>query len=251
MHQITKKSRFFGMLCRTALFQDVSPKTARAAFGDDGCRCFSVSAGEVLPLWRSVGLVCAGEVRAYRYTAAGSKILLNTFQRGDLFGMPTAFLQTSVPLARIYAKRTSTILYLEMSLMRKLLAEDEKLSENYIACLSSKVAFLTQRLAVASGGTAQQRLAAWLLSQRLNEDSSLYLPCSIANLSGLLGISRASLYRAMENLQSAGLLQQRGRRIQITDRRVMAVFLGYTDLENVNREEEQLEPPKNRRREAD
>ncbi|MCH3972198.1 MAG: Crp/Fnr family transcriptional regulator [Oscillospiraceae bacterium] len=229
MLQLEKKDRFFTMLRRAPLFENIPEQEVSAAFQDNGCRCCSFTAGEKLPLWRCVGLVCSGELCAYQRTASGGEILMNDFQRNDVFGLAGTFLRREEPLSLMRAKRASIAMFLALPLLRELFTKDERIAENYIAYLSGRVAFLTQRLRVASGGTAQQRLVVWLLAQQVGEDGVLCLPCSLSSLSGLLGISRASLYRALDDLENADLLEQNGRRIRLLNREKMASFVGYIE----------------------
>ncbi|MDD3230420.1 MAG: Crp/Fnr family transcriptional regulator [Oscillospiraceae bacterium] len=219
MQELKKKEDFFRMMQGIPLFQGVSFQTAQAAFQDCGCHCCSFSAGETLPQKRQIGLVCCGEVRAFRQSAGGGEVLMNFFETGDVFGLAAAFLQADDTLSLLRTKRVTKILFLELPLLRKLLKADVKTAENYISYLSGRVAFLTRRISVASGGTAEQRLSAWLLAQKTDKNGLISLPCTVANLSGLLGISRSSLYRVLENMQQCGILKQQGRHVYIQDRR--------------------------------
>lgn len=228
MRELKKEESFFRMMQELPLFAGISRQTAEFAFHDESCHCSAFLAGEALPPGRRVGLVCAGEVRAFKRTAGGGEVLLNTFRQGGVFGLAGAFLMDSVPLSLLRAKRASVVLFLELPLLRRLFAADAQTEENYIAYLSGRVEFLTQRISVSSGGTAEQRLASWLLSQP-DDNGSVCLPCSVANLSGLLGISRASLYRVLENLQQADIIAQHGRTVLLKNRGKLSDFAGHSD----------------------
>ncbi|WOC31345.1 MULTISPECIES: Crp/Fnr family transcriptional regulator [Caproicibacterium] len=224
MRELQKEEQFFEKLRDIPLLAGVCEQTLTLAFRDDGCHYTVFSAGETFTPGRRVGVVCSGEVRAFRRIAGGGEVLLNTFFAGDVFGLASAFLPEDTPLSLLRTKRTAEVLFFERPLLQKLFAADAKTAENYIADLSERVAFLTQRISVASGGTAGQRLAAWLLSRRTDEAGCLTLPCSVANLSGLLGISRASLYRVLAALQQSGILRQQGRTMQILNRGRLAAL---------------------------
>lgn len=226
MRELKKEEQFFRMMQAIPLLVDVSEQTQILAFQDCGCHCAAFLAGEELAAGHQVGMVCSGELRAFKHIAGGGEVLLNTFFSGDVFGLAGAFLPDDVSLSRLRTKRATVILFLEQPLLRKLFAADAATAENYIAYLSGRVEFLTQRISVASGGTAEQRLAAWLLAQRTDSSGCLCLPCSVANLSGLLGISRTSLYRVLEILQQSGILEQHGRKVRLLDRGKLADLRG-------------------------
>ena len=69
-----------------------------------------------------------------------------------------------------------------------------------------------------SGGSAEQRLAGFLLSVCPKESPHIYhLPFTYLELAETLNIGRASLYRAMDSLQQYGVLQRNGRDLSILD----------------------------------
>ena len=48
------------------------------------------------------------------------------------------------------------------------------------------------------------------------------LDCSLTGLAGRLGVSRASLYRALDELQALGAIARRGRSIRILNQKLLA-----------------------------
>lgn len=224
MQVLKKGPSFFDQMQQIPLFRKVPLSTQRTAFADEGCRCCRFLAGETLPQNRSVGVVCKGELQAFRQSSGGGEILLNTFRKGGVFGLAGAFLPENT-LSLLRTRRQTDILFLELPLLQKLFRTNAQTAENYIAYLSGRVAFLTGRIGVISGGTAEQRLAAWLLSREETAQNEILLPCSVANLSGLLGISRASLYRVLDRLQQGKVLEKHGHSIRILDRGALTNFL--------------------------
>ncbi|MCH4238909.1 MAG: Crp/Fnr family transcriptional regulator [Oscillospiraceae bacterium] len=224
MQVLKKEPSFFDQMQQIPLFQKVSLSIQQAAFADEGCRCCRFLAGETLPQSRSVGVVCKGELQAFRQSSGGDEILLNIFRKGGVFGLAGAFLPEST-LSLLRTRRQTDILFLELPLLQKLFRTNAQTAENYIAYLSGRVAFLAGRIGVISGGTAEQRLAMWLLSREETAQNEILLPCSVANLSGLLGISRASLYRVLDRLQQEKVLEKHGHSIQILDRGGLTDFL--------------------------
>ena len=47
------------------------------------------------------------------------------------------------------------------------------------------------------------------------------LDCSVTGLAGRLGVSRASLYRALDELRDQGAISHRGRTIHILDQKIL------------------------------
>ena len=61
--------------------------------------------------------------------------------------------------------------------------------------------------------SAERKVAQYLLSRL--EGGWVELDCSAAGLARRLGVSRASLYRALDALAGRGVLRREGRRVQV------------------------------------
>ncbi|MBR7099516.1 MAG: Crp/Fnr family transcriptional regulator, partial [Clostridia bacterium] len=99
-----------------------------------------------------------------------------------------------------------------------LLETNERFRENYIGFLSSRIRFLNRKIAYLTAGSAERRLALYLLSLGAGE---VELKESIAALSDLLNLGRASLYRAFDKLCEDGYLLKNGRRLTILNSEAM------------------------------
>ena len=88
--------------------------------------------------------------------------------------------------------------------MRALLTGTPAFALNYVAFLSDRIRFLNRRLACLGAGSAARRLAAWLDASIPDGAAEYELPLSLSRLPDALGVSRASLYRALDELEAAG-----------------------------------------------
>ena len=66
-----------------------------------------------------------------------------------------------------------------------------------------------------TAGTAGRKVAQYLLAHE--GEGRVELDCSLTGLAGRLGVSRASLYRALDDLRDRGAIAHRGRTIRILD----------------------------------
>ena len=76
--------------------------------------------------------------------------------------------------------------------------------------------FLNRKLYLLSSGTAEQRLASFLLDN-LPFGQAAELPMPLSKLSLALNVSRASLYRAFDALTESGAVVKEGRKVCIND----------------------------------
>ncbi|MDD4773595.1 MAG: helix-turn-helix domain-containing protein, partial [Eubacteriales bacterium] len=77
-----------------------------------------------------------------------------------------------------------------------------------------RIRFLNDKIASFTSGTAESRLARYIENLR-EEDGCVILPTGLRQLADSLDISRASLYRAFDTLESLGCIKRDGRKIAI------------------------------------
>ena len=152
-----------------------------------------------------IGLVSAGKVRLT--TGFKSKeVLLKYAGVGEAFGAASLFGSFAYPTECIA----------DCDCVTRLIGENTVISLNYLRFLSSKISFLNREIAVFTAGSAEDKLALYLYSLGSSEDTVTV--GSMTSLASQLGISRASLYRAVENLVSVGAVKYDGKAFTIIDR---------------------------------
>ena len=161
-----------------------------------------------------IGLVSAGKVRLT--TGFKSKeVLLKYAGVGEAFGAASLFGSFAYPTECI-ADCDCELILIPLSLVTRLIGENTVISLNYLRFLSSKISFLNREIAVFTAGSAEDKLAVYLYSLGSSEDTVTV--GSMTSLASQLGISRASLYRAVENLVSVGAVKYDGKAFTIIDR---------------------------------
>ena len=160
---------------------------------------------------RALGIVLEGRAEAVAPTR--ERAVLAAFGPGDTFGAAALFGGTGY-VSRIRAVTGCTVLLLPEALLRQWFARCPRMAVNYIAFLSGRVRFLNGKIAIFTQDSAQHRLYRWL---RANCDETGCLPekLSMTKLAATLSMGRTSLYRAMEELESAGLIVRDGKRIEV------------------------------------
>lgn len=159
----------------------------------------------------ALGIVLEG--RAEAVSPAREQTVLAVFGPGDTFGAAALFGGTGY-VSRIRAVTGCRVLLLPEELLRQWFARCPRMAVNYIAFLSGRVRFLNGKITIFTQDSAQHRLYRWL---RANCDEAGHLPekLSMTKLAGTLSMGRTSLYRAMEELEGAGLIVRDGKRIEV------------------------------------
>ncbi len=160
---------------------------------------------------RTLGIVLEGRAEAVSLTR--EQTVLAAFRPGDTFGAAALFGGGGY-VSLVRAVTGCTVLLLPEEHLRQWFARCPRMAANYIAFLSDRVRFLNGKIAIFTQEGARQRLYRWL---RGNCDEAGRLPerLSMTKLAGALSMGRTSLYRAMEELESAGLIVRDGKRIEV------------------------------------
>ncbi|MDR0531348.1 MAG: Crp/Fnr family transcriptional regulator [Oscillospiraceae bacterium] len=161
---------------------------------------------------RALGLVLEGEAQVRK-----ERLLLSIHRRGDFFGLATLFNQYGFYAADIQATNACRVLFLAQEAVEALLDAHPAAAKEYISYLSQRVYFLNSRLDAVTAGTAARRLENYLRSVARPDGF-----CEIQSYSALaktLGMGRASLYRALDELKAQGIAAHAERGIALQSRR--------------------------------
>lgn len=164
---------------------------------------------------KSIGIVLSGKI--YVHSSNESKpTLLRMLEKGDFFGAAALFCEDEEYATTISAKTACDILYISDEIMYSLIENDKAVMKNYIVFLSERIRFLNKKVKYYTAGSAEKKLALYLLRLPRNEDAvKLDLPMS--SLADLLDTGRASLYRAFDKLEKDGFIKRFKNIIQLTD----------------------------------
>lgn len=155
---------------------------------------------------RCLGLLLEGRVQVKK-----GVLLMSTLRAGDLFGAAALFSDGADYPTTLTARTDCRVLLIPQEEVRRLLREDGAFAENYVTYLSGRIQFLTGRLGALSAGSAEGKLAQYLLT------NGGEVTLSAAQLCQRIGVGRATLYRAFEALEAAGAIARAGKTIRVTD----------------------------------
>lgn len=183
------------------LFSDLSEEELAGFFDDGRCYIGSFSKGETVftagEEERRLGVLLSGKARAL--CADGGKGSIKTFFSGDLFGAAGAFCKSgNEPFSKIKAVTACRAFFMTRKGIEKLLLSNPARALDYISFLSDRVAFLNRRISTFTGGEAVARVARYLLDTA--DENMVCKGINFSSLAKSLDISRASLYRAKNEL---------------------------------------------------
>jgi len=137
---------------------------------------------------------------------------MNTLEPGALLGLATLFAGEDARFpTRVSATKDCELIAIPEDVLRELLRADFRLTENYIRYLAGRVRFLNAQIEGLVCPTAEQRLLMYLTRHAENGR----LTQGLTALAQSVGVSRASLYRALEKLGQDGAIRRAGRTIEL------------------------------------
>ena len=185
----------------------------------EGARLEAFRAGTVVMAagerMRALGVIVAGEADVYKRREANAQegLLMSVLHPADCFGAATMFLTGAEAATDVRTRRGCKVLFFTEAWLKALMRENFAFAERYIAYLTERVHFLTGRIESIASPTAAEKLFSHLAHNAQN--NAVHLPHGMRALAGALNISRASLYRVMDELESQGRLKREGNTIYL------------------------------------
>lgn len=185
-----------------------------------GCQLSHFATGDTIKSYDDTPTLCiivSGEVFVHSKEDS-SDLLLRILRPGDTFGVASLFgHHGNDPITRVTAAVPTSALCINEKTMRHLLMSDPALAMRYIDFLADRIRFLNRRISCLGAGSAEKKLCAWLDSVIPEgvESYAYTLRLPMSKLADVLGLGRASLYRAFDVLSDEGILSREGKVIHI------------------------------------
>ena len=201
-----EKALIFG----TFLFRRVEKSECGVYIRDKSCTLETFPKGRAIytptEFRRSLGILLSG-----RADVSKKGFAVSVLEPGELFGAAALFTDQPEYESTITARSTCRVLFLPQGLVASLLSRHPEAVAGYIGYLSQRIRFLSRRLDALTAPGAGEKLGHYLLEHG-------GVDCSAVELAKRLDVSRASLYRALGQLEAMGAIEKRGRVISVLSR---------------------------------
>lgn len=208
------------LVLKTELFRGSPPGVLTRILAVSDCTAAEYEKNEVVydktNFSRSLGIVLEGRLRVTKENADKRSIVMSTLQRGAMFGAAALFNSEPEYATKITAIEHSRVLFLPQRLIKRMIEREPEIAENYIRYLSERILFLNRKIYFLTAGTAEQRLAGFLLDNLAVGEFS-EMPMTMHRLADALNMSRASLYRAFDELTASGAVSKKGKLVCINN----------------------------------
>ena len=161
-----------------------------------------------------IGIVINGIVEITS-AAQKHKVILKTAGKGAIFGIANLYATESEFPSQITAKTDSEILMISPDIFRRIIESDPVIMKNYLYFLSNKILYLNKKIASYTVGNTECKVAYYLYENEV--EGVVRLNNSLSDISVMLNMGRASLYRSLDKLVEENVIYKDGRNIYITD----------------------------------
>lgn len=214
--EITLESFF----TKTFLFTGISEQETKKILSGIDFRISEYKRGDTVysqeVFYSKIGFILEGACSVCQKKAGGRAVPLNVLEKYQSFGISAVLsLEDSFP-TEITAKKETKIIFISRDDFINAIHENGLVAMNVINFLAGRIKFLNKKIATFSLDGCEQRLSRVILAEyeRLGE-SEFSLNCK--KTAEELNIGRASLYRSIKELCSAGYIEYENKKIIIKD----------------------------------
>lgn len=186
------------------LFKGIPNKDIDAFLAFDGIREAHFLSGDTILCsnkCESIGIVAKGKATI---KSGENGVIIKKLQKGDIFGVAGLF-NKSAHSTIIKATSDCTVITLDKGFVEKCISKNHTCALNYITLLAEKIAFLNKKINSYTAKSAENKLHSYLL-QLPRDGNTLELNIDMSTLAKMIGIGRATLYRAFEKLEANGTI---------------------------------------------
>lgn len=157
-----------------------------------------------------IGILIKGSVQVEKKGLVISRLFEN-----DIFGTVTLYNDNKEFVNTIKALCDCTVIFISRSGVEFLIENSADFSKEYIKYLSKRIYFLNKRIDSFGESSTKDKLFTFI---KCNAKNGEYLLASgITTLSKVLNISRASIYRAFDELEAEGKIIRDNKSVKITE----------------------------------
>lgn len=207
----TNSTDIFQIIKDTPLFKKAQPTTTE--YASKNCRVEERKKGEEFSL-EEKGLFVILDGTAVVYgKSKNHPVILNTLKKHRVFGMASLFGE-ECRTTFIKAKENCLYAFISQDTVEKMLKNDIEFTKSYISFLSDKIRFLNKKISFFTSGSAEKKLAGYLLSLPC-ENGEITLDMTMSKVASSLDMGRASLYRAFDSLEESCFIERNNNVIKV------------------------------------
>ena len=201
------------ILKSTQIFKDADEKVLASVLNTYG-KSVSYSKNDIVFSKETyspvICIIIKGEARVSK-----GETVISHLKDGEIFGAAFLYNQSYEFENTVTALTPLKVVIIEKSGIDELIKCDSSISFNYISYLSERIGFLNSKIEGYTKPSAEEKLMLYLKKNADISNGKCEISVSMTELSHVLQISRASLYRVIENLEQQGKIYRDGKKIYV------------------------------------
>lgn len=197
----------FEYLKKTKIFESADEKLLKSILNEYG-KVISYSKNDIVfsndTFSPVICIIIKGEARVSK-----GETVISHLKNGEIFGAAFLYNPSYQFENTVTAITPLKVVIIEKNGIDKLIQNDSSISFNYITYLSERIGFLNSKIESYTKPSAEEKLLLYL------KNNASEISISMTELSHVLHISRASLYRVIENLEQQGKIYREGKKIYV------------------------------------
>ena len=219
----------YTLLLKNPLFKGLAQQEIEAVFRSTPYKIRRFNPGEIIALngekVESLMLVLSGDVKGEMISEGGKIIRIENITAAG--ALASAFLfgsRNEYPVNVVAVSETELLVILRSDLLR-LLMKNDRILINYLDMISNRSQFLSEKIRFLNFKTIRKKLAHYLLKKSKKGEGSVILDITQSELADLFGVTRPSVSRELGKLEEEGIIEAKGRKINILHRQKLLSLL--------------------------
>ena len=142
-------------------------------------------------------------------------VIIRKLNAKDIYGAACLF-DLPKHLTFVKAVTDCTVITMNKEFIERCILEEKNVSINYIEFLAKRISFLNTKINAYTAKSAENKLYTYLL-QLPREENVIDLKVDMSTVAKMIGIGRATLYRAFEKLEKSGTITKQDKKIILNE----------------------------------
>ena len=168
------------------------------------------------------GVIINGKAHVKKLDVDGNFFILETLTKNSVFSDALSYLATDLNYISVYALETTTVLFLDSSVIfnREQVANEQRLTfiNNLLLYIIEKSKTLAKRIEILSNKSIKDKLLSYFsLLAKNNNSNTFTVPMSYTNLAQYLCVDRSAMMREIKKLNDDGFIKSTKREVTIIE----------------------------------
>lgn len=171
---------------------------------------------------QKMGIVLEGEFNLVAQKYSGTRVIITSLEKGDLFGEALVFSSVKKSPYDLVSSGNSKALLMPYGIFVNMCQEvcsfHKQLISNMLTILSDKIVMLNNKMTILNAETLKGRIALYLLSiNKKTKTLTFNMPMNRQEMSEFLNVTRPSLSRELSNMQKDNIIEVYRSSVKIKD----------------------------------